>query len=196
MFSKRFPLPTDERGSLSYMPKLNSMLGLWPAHCWCHATVREPIRPPSLKWYFLWVTYASSHSSRCNSTTGQRWMTSWPNISAAGWTRNLPACVVGMATGLYQYEGGTAHIWEETEQHTDAVSRETWDRQPWVPRAPVWTNELMTGCLSSMDESFRNRPEVNGCTPLLSPVGLRAMDGLHLVGTAKMSIHTVFNNIV
>lgn len=69
---------------------------------------------------------------------------------------------------------GALSIWRhEVDQQRGEMylSRETWDKWPQafcerLPCPPEWTNELMTGCLSYMDESFRKHLEVNVFTEL------------------------------
>lgn len=101
------------------------------------------------------------------------------------------------------YGNGALSIWRQQRSHlrggraaereTAPLSRETWDSQPRVlcerlPCPPVWTNELMTGCVGSMDESFKDHPEWMGSPHLCLLLGLRGMNVLYLpkVGTTKM----------
>lgn len=54
--------------------------------------------------------YAVSHSVCCDNTYESEIDDLLAEQGAAGGTRNCPACMVGMATELYQYGGGRDHI--------------------------------------------------------------------------------------
>lgn len=51
-----------------------------------------------------------SHSVCCDNTYESEIDDLLAEQGAAGGTRNCPACMVGMATELYQYGGGRDHI--------------------------------------------------------------------------------------
>ncbi len=82
------------------------------------------------------------------------------------------------------YGNGALSIWRQQRTHLRGAERErdcttaTWDGQPQVlcdhlSGAPLWTNELMTECPSSMDESFRNHLGWMGAPNFCLLFGLR-----------------------
>lgn len=129
----------------------------WPTHSRCHTIVWQ-LKSTATECSLQGPTvcrrlYAVSHLA-CNNTSNLKCITSWPNngLVVGPKMSKLPGWYGNCQYGGWRHLPKTRLISREGKETWASASGALWTH----PRCLVWTNELMTGYLSSMDESFRN----------------------------------------